>query len=174
MLSLQAVAVLNFGTTPSRRRRSCRDAPLKLAGITFPRTGWVRRDRVALALALSAIYRFTRFGLATRAVAENERGAALIGLSADRIGSGNWILATMLAGAAGILIAPISTVDPTSYTLFIVPALAAVLVARFQSFAIAAAAGLVLGMLQSEIIKLLGGRDVASPAGAARRRFRSS
>ncbi len=44
---------------------------------------------------------YTRFGLATRASAENERGAALIGLSANRIGAGNWILATMLAGIAG-------------------------------------------------------------------------
>ena len=51
----------------------------------------------------------------------------------------------MLAGIAGILIAPVSTVDPTSYTLFIVPALGVALVARFQSFAIAAAAGLALG-----------------------------
>jgi ABC-type branched-subunit amino acid transport system permease subunit len=39
--------------------------------------------------------------------------------------------------------------------LFIVPALAVALVARFQSFAIAAAAGLILGMLQSEVTKVI-------------------
>ena len=54
--------------------------------------------------------------------AENERGAALIGLSANRIAAQNWVIATRARRAvAGILIAPISTVDPTSYTLFIVP-----------------------------------------------------
>ncbi len=54
---------------------------------------------------------------------------------------------------AGILIAPIANLDPTSYTLFIVPALGA-LVGRFQSFWITALAGLALGMAQSEIVKL--------------------
>src|SRR5579875_859153 len=156
MLYLQAVAVLNFGTTEASTAPILPDSPIRIAGIDVP------GDRllltvitVVLAAVLWAIYRFTRFGLATRAVAENETGAMVIGLSANRTSGGNWIIATVLAGAAGILIAPISTVDPTSYTLFIVPALGAALVARFQSFAIAAAVGLGLGMLQSEILKLL-------------------
>jgi ABC-type branched-subunit amino acid transport system permease subunit len=157
MLYLQAVAVLNFGTTEASTSPILPDTPVKIAGIDVPADRlWLAAITIVLAAALWAIYRFTRFGLATRAVAENETGASVIGLSADRTSGGNWILATVLAGAAGILIAPISTVDPTSYTLYIVPALAAVLIARFQSFAIAAAVGLGLGMLQSEIIKVLG------------------
>jgi ABC-type branched-subunit amino acid transport system permease subunit len=156
MLYLQAVAVLNFGTTEASTSPILPDSPVRIGGIDVPADRlWLAAITVVLAAALWAIYRFTRFGLATRAVAENETGASVIGLSADRTSGGNWILATMLAGAAGILIAPISTVDPTSYTLFIVPALGAVLIARFQSFAIAAAVGLALGMLQSEITKLL-------------------
>lgn len=156
MLYLQAVAVLNFGTTETSTSPILPDSPIRIAGVDVPADRlWLAAITVALAAALWAIYRFTRFGLATRAVAENETGASVIGLSADRTAGGNWIIATVLAGAAGILIAPISTVDPTAYTLFIVPALGAVLVARFQSFAIAAAAGLAIGMLQSEITKLL-------------------
>src|SRR3954453_5590299 len=156
MLLLQAVAVLNYGTTAKSTPTILPSEPLQIAGITVPVDRfWFAGIMVALAAALAAVYRFTRFGLATRASAENERGAALIGLSANRIGAGNWVLATVLAGIAGILIAPVSTVDPTSYTLFIVPALGVALVARFQSFAVAAAGGLVLGMFQSEITKLL-------------------
>ena len=77
------------------------------------------------------------------------------------------MIATVLAGAAGILIAPIANLDPTSYTLFIVPALGVALVGRFESFWIIALAGLLLGMGQSEIIKL---QHVWTwlPAGAAR------
>jgi ABC-type branched-subunit amino acid transport system permease subunit len=157
MLALQAIAVLNYGTTAKSTPTILPAEPLSIAGITVPSDRlWFAGIVVVLAVVLAAVYRFTRFGLATRASAENERGAALIGLSADRIGAGNWVLATMLAGLAGILIAPVSTVDPTSYTLFIVPALGVALVARFQSFAVAAAAGLALGMLQSEVTKLLG------------------
>src|SRR3954464_2334050 len=156
MLALQAIAVLNYGTTPKSTPAILPSEPLEIAGITVPSDRlWFAAIVLVLAAALAAVYRFTRFGLATRASAENERGAALIGLSANRIGAGNWVLATVLAGIAGILIAPVSTVDPTSYTLFIVPALGVALVARFTSFAVAAFAGLALGMLQSEITKLL-------------------
>ena len=113
-----------------------------------------RRDRVSRSRS-ALIYRYTRFGLATRAGAENDRGAALTGISATRIASQNWVIATVLAGAAGILIAPVASLDPTSYTLFIVPALAAALVGRFESFWITALAGLLIGCFQSEINKLI-------------------
>src|SRR3954464_11246389 len=156
MLALQAIAVLNYGTTPKSTPAILPSEPLTIAGLTVPSDRlWFAGIVVVLAAVLAAVYRYTRFGLATRASAENERGASLIGLSADRIGAGNWVLATLLAGIAGILIAPVSTVDPTSYTLFIVPALGVALVAQFRSFAIAAAGGLVLGMFQSLVIKLL-------------------
>ena len=156
MLALQAIAVLNFGTTARSTPNILPADPLKIGSITVPSDRlWFAGIVVLLAAALAVTYRFTRFGLATRASAENEKGAALVGLSADRIAAGNWVLATLLAGVAGILIAPVSTVDPTSYTLFIIPALGCALVARFTSFAVAAAAGLVLGMFQSEITKLL-------------------
>src|SRR5579862_5613193 len=53
------------------------------------------------------------------------------------------------------MIAPVARLDPTSYTLFVVPALAAALIGRFQSFWITALAGLLLGCAQSEIEKLI-------------------
>jgi ABC-type branched-subunit amino acid transport system permease subunit len=156
MLLLQAVAVLNYGTTAKSTPTILPSSPLSIAGITVPVDRfWFAGIMVVIATTLALVYRYTRFGLATTATAENERGAALMGLSANRIGTGNWVIATVLAGIAGILIAPISTVDPTSYTLFIVPALGVALVAGFRSFAIVAIAGLVLGAFQSEMTKLL-------------------
>jgi ABC-type branched-subunit amino acid transport system permease subunit len=156
MLALQAIAVLNYGTTAKSTGAILPTEPIEIGNITVPSDRlWFAGIVVVIAAVLAVVYRRTRFGLATQASAENEEGAALVGLSADRIGGGNWIIATILAGVAGILIAPVSTVDPTSYTLFIVPALGVALVARFNSFAIAAGAGLALGMLQSFVIKLL-------------------
>src|SRR4051812_6483261 len=156
MLALQAIAVLNYGTTSRSTPAILPTEPIQIAGITVPSDRlWFAGVVIAIAILLSLVYKRTRFGLATRATAENEEGAALVGLSADRIGAGNWVIATVLAGIAGILIAPVSTVDPTSYTLFIVPALGVALVARFESFAVVAIAGLALGAFQSEITKLL-------------------
>jgi ABC-type branched-subunit amino acid transport system permease subunit len=156
MLSLQAIAVLNYSTEPVATNPIFPSSPLSISKITFPEdrlyfTGVVVVISVALALA----YRYTRFGLATRAGAENDRGAALTGISANRVAGQNWVIATVLAGAAGIMIAPVASLDPTSYTLFVVPALAAALVGRFQSFWITALAGLLIGCAQSEIEKLI-------------------
>src|SRR6185436_1467389 len=139
MLALEAIAVLNFSTQPVATNPIFPSSGLSLAGITFPEdrlyfTGVV----VVISVALALTYRFSRFGLATRAGAENDRGAALTGISANRVAGQNWVIATVLAGAAGIMIAPVASLDPTSYTLFVVPALAAALVGRFQSFWITA------------------------------------
>src|ERR1700759_4828697 len=156
MLGLEAIAVLNFSTQPVATNPIFPSSALSLAGITFPEdrlyfTGAV----VIIAVALALAYRFSRFGLATRAGAENDRGAALTGISANQIAGQNWIIATVLAGAAGILIAPVASLDPGSYTLFVVPALAAALIGRFQSFWLTALAGLLIGCAQSEITKLI-------------------
>lgn len=155
MLGLEAIAVLNYSTFAVSSPPILPDSPLHLGGLFVP------SDRLYLAgltvlvgIALAAVYRFTRFGLITRAAVENERGAALLGHSSSRIAAYNWVLATVLAAAAGILILPITTLDPGTYTLFIVPALGAALLARFRSFSVCVIAGLVIGMLQSELTKL--------------------
>ena len=104
-------------------------------------------------MVLWAVYRFTTFGIATRAVAESERGASLLGLSPDLIGAANWALGCMLAAFAGVMIAPLTTLDISPLTLLILPALAAALVGRFSSFGITAAVALLIGMIQSLLVR---------------------
>ncbi|MCW2866695.1 MAG: lptB 2 [Marmoricola sp.] len=112
---------------------------------------WFAGVIVALGLALTALIRFTRFGLATRAVAESERGALVTGLSPDRVAAVNWALSSIVAGLSGILIAPIVPLIPLSYTLFIIPALAAAMMGGFTRLGLAIGAGFAIGMLQSEL-----------------------
>jgi ABC-type branched-subunit amino acid transport system permease subunit len=154
-LFFEAVAVLNFGTTPLSAPPVLPSQPITLGNVTMPSDRLYLAGIVAVvAVALTLTFRHTRFGLATRAGAENEVGAALIGISPSWIAARNWMTATLLATVSGILITPISSLDPTSYTLFVVPALGAVLIGRFQSFWVTASAALLLGVLQSELIKL--------------------
>ena len=157
LLALQSIALLNYSTFAVSSPPILPDTPIHVAGLFVP------SDRLYLAgltilvgIVLAAVYRFTRFGRVTRAAVENERGAALLGHSASRIAAYNWVLATVLAAAAGILILPISTLNPGTYTLFIVPALGAALLGRFSSFGAVVAGGLGIGMLQSETVKLQG------------------
>lgn len=155
MLFFEAVAVLNFGTTSLATSAILPSSPIRVAGIAFPSDRLVLAGIViVVAGALALVYHWTKFGLATRASAENETGASLIGISPTGIAGRNWVIASFIATGSGILITPISSLDPSSYTLFVVPALGAALIGRFQSFWWTAGAGLGLGILQSELIKL--------------------
>jgi ABC-type branched-subunit amino acid transport system ATPase component/ABC-type branched-subunit amino acid transport system permease subunit len=70
-------------------------------------------------------------------------------LSVNRLSMINTLLASVMAGAIGVLAAQITTLDSQVLPLAIVPALAAALFADFTTFGIACVAGLLLGALQN-------------------------
>jgi branched-chain amino acid transport system permease protein len=158
LLTLQAIAIQRFGvggqSAPNVLPAGPSDVVRIFGGVVptdrFVLTGIV----VALTAALAAAYKYSRFGLATRAAAEDEAAADLSGLAPQTISVLNTTGAFVLAGALGILVAPTSQLDPTTLTLAVIPALGAALLARFTSFGIAAASGIVMGIIQSELIYL--------------------
>lgn len=155
MLTLQSLVELQFGTNAQTPPPILPTSAIRLGPqLVVPQDGVDIAGMVVVAgAALWAVFRFTRFGLATRAAAETEKGATLIGLRPGRIAGGNWMIASVLAGASGILLVQITALSPTVYTFLIVPALAVALVARFESFGLVVAAGFVLGMVESEVTK---------------------
>ena len=111
---------------------------------------------VVFAVALRLVFQRTRFGLSTRAAAENERGAVVLGFSPDRLAAINWVLATTITGLLGIFVASInSTIEPRILPALVVPALTAALVGGFSSFALTVVAAFLLGM-QKPLIDYLG------------------
>jgi ABC-type branched-subunit amino acid transport system ATPase component/branched-subunit amino acid ABC-type transport system permease component len=102
-----------------------------------------------LSVALWSLYRYTKFGLATTAAAENQRAASTIGISPDRVAVLNWSLGSGLAGFAAILVSPIVTLQVATMTNLVLAAMAAALVASFRSFPIAFAAGVAIGVGQT-------------------------
>jgi len=115
---------------------------------------WLAVAILVIAAAAALMFRHTRFGTATEAAAESEKGAYLTGLSPDKIAFSNWALSSVVAGLGGILIAPLVALNPVAYSLFIVPALAATLVGNFTSIWLTVIAGVVIGSLQAETINL--------------------
>lgn len=156
LLYIQELVRLRFpvaGAGVNSRRPVLPEDPVRLLGTAVSENRLLLVALVVVATAgLTALYRLTRFGLATRAAAGNEKGALLLGISPDRLGALNWAMASVLAGLAVILIEPIAGLDPTTTTLLVVPALAAALLGRLSSFVIAAAAGIGIGVLQSLIL----------------------
>jgi ABC-type branched-subunit amino acid transport system ATPase component/ABC-type branched-subunit amino acid transport system permease subunit len=167
LITLQSIAVLRYESTPKFVQS---DLPTDVWNISGDIV--ISADRVillgiaaALTLALWLLYRYTRFGLATSAVAENERAASSLGWSPDRIAVINWTLGCGLAGLAAILIVPIVTLQPAVLTNLVLAATAAALVAGFRSFPIAFAAGLAIGIAQTEVSRYVEqpGVDTAVP-----------
>jgi ABC-type branched-subunit amino acid transport system permease subunit len=157
-LYLFAMADLRFGTQGAALgspRPVLPADPVDIAGVVIPADRfWLAGLVLVTAGLLWALYRYTRFGLATRAAAESEKGAVLLGHSPVRLAAVNWMIAAVLAGGAVIVFAPIAGLNPSNTSLLIVPALAAALLAGFRSFWITALGGLAIGMLQSLLLQL--------------------
>ncbi|MGI9623254.1 MAG: ABC transporter permease [Acidimicrobiales bacterium] len=158
MLYLQSAAQLNFGSTLRTQDGFLPKGSWENALGFGGDIGWdriiVAGAAVVMGLVVTAIYRYTRFGLATRAADENEKGAALLGYSAQKLARANWVLSALMAGIAGILYVGIGTLNPVNYTLLVIPALGAALLGGLNSVALATVGGLALGMLQSSMVNM--------------------
>ena len=71
------------------------------------------------------LFRFTKLGLAMRAVADNPQSSSLSGLPVSRLLMVGWGLAAVLGALAGILVAPQLFISPTMLDFALVYALAA-------------------------------------------------
>jgi ABC-type branched-subunit amino acid transport system permease subunit len=98
--------------------------------------------------ALAAFFKYTKFGVAVRAAAENGESARLLGISADRVSAFTWALGTFMAGIAGLLISvQRGGLDVTTLsTGFLVYALASALVGGLTSLPGAMVGGMVVGL----------------------------
>jgi branched-subunit amino acid ABC-type transport system permease component len=158
---LQGAAVAQVGTATRRADAVLPDDLVELFGRPAPSDRfWLAAIVVIAGLAIAALYRFSLFGLSTRAAAEEPKGALLLGFSPVVLGVLNWMLGAALAAVVGVLISPISGVNPFNYSLFVVPALAAALAGRLRSIVVALVVGLALGMFEGLTVHLVARRQV--------------
>jgi sulfate-transporting ATPase len=105
---------------------------------------------VGLTVALWVFSRYTRLGLAISASAQNERVAATLGWSPERLSAITWTAGGALAGLAGILVAPLTGLTPSTFTLVVtISGLAAALLGGFSSFPLTLVGGLLIGVGES-------------------------
>ena len=156
LLTLQALAIQQFGiygdAAPNVLPAGSGDVLHIFGGIVPTDRIWLAVIVVVLTGILMAVYKYTHFGVATRAASENQPAASLSGLAPQTISTVNTMAAFVLAGLLGILVAPTSQLDPTTIPLAVIPALGAALIARFTSFGVAAGFGMLMGIIQSELI----------------------
>ena len=158
MLYLQAVALLNYGPAGRSPEGFVPKEPIfNFLGLgeNMPRLNlYLAGCAVIMGVAVWALLRFSRFGLATRAADENEKGASLLGYSPQRLAGLNWVLSALLAGIVGVLFVGSGSLDTTGYTQLIIPALGAALLGGLTSIPLATIGGLALGMFQAGMVEL--------------------
>lgn len=100
-----------------------------------------------LSAALYLFFRFTRLGVAMQAASQNQLAAYYVGIPVKRIFTLVWALSAAIAAMAGILVAPISLIDPMMGFIGI-KAFAAAIVGGFGSLPGAIVGGIVVGVAE--------------------------
>ncbi|MCU1483582.1 MAG: ABC-type transporter, integral rane subunit [Actinomycetia bacterium] len=102
-----------------------------------------------LSLALLVFLRFTRHGVATRAVVDRRELAELMAIDANRVSAQSWALGTFLAGLAGVLLAPRLLLDPSTLLLVVLGSYACAVGGRLSSLPLTYATAVGLSVLDS-------------------------
>jgi branched-chain amino acid transport system permease protein len=102
---------------------------------------------VILSGVLFAFFRYTRIGVAMQAASQNQLAAYYMGIPVKIIFSMIWAISAAVAAAAGVLLAPIATIDPNMGFIGL-KAFAAAVIGGFGSLPGALIAGLMLGAIE--------------------------
>jgi branched-chain amino acid transport system permease protein len=111
---------------------------------------------LVVAAALQFLFRATRGGTAMLAVVQNADAAQLMGINTRQFIIGSYAISGLLAGIAGILIAPLFTVSSTMGTLFGIKAFAVAILGGIGNAWGVVLAGLIYGIAEALITTAMG------------------
>ena len=97
--------------------------------------------------ALYALFRFTRLGIAMRAVVDDPDLLDIQGTSPSRVRRISWIIGSTFAALSGVLIVPLIGLEPIALTFLVVQAFGAAAIGFFASIPLAYLGGIVIGVV---------------------------
>ena len=119
---------------------------------------------VAMTVVTAVFLRFTKLGTAMRAMAGDREITAMLGVPVNRVLAVAWFGCGVLSGIAGLLLADMVALDPTTLTFLVISSVAAALIARLRSIIVTFFAAIVIGLVDSmatPIIQITNYRDMA-------------
>ncbi|MBA4741849.1 MAG: branched-chain amino acid ABC transporter permease [Azoarcus sp.] len=156
---LDNVVMFTFGKEPRSLSSPLAVTPLEVGGSglgVYPLQVLIPIVGLALAAALHFVSRRTRWGTAMLAVTQNRDAARLMGIPIRRTIAVAFALSTLLAGIAGVLIAPLFNVHSDMGTLFGLKAFAVAIVGGITSAWGVMIAGLLFGVAEALITATFG------------------
>jgi branched-chain amino acid transport system permease protein len=149
-IALQNLALVAFGSDFKSVAVPYQNASVRLGALSISvpyllAFGWA----VAVCAILFVILRRTDFGRAVRAVAANERAAAICGVNVSRVRMLSFGLGAALAALAGAVILPYAYVYPTIGQQYIVTMFTVAVLGGLGSVSGAVVGGFVVGITQA-------------------------
>ena len=146
---LRGVVVLIWGSEPLNFPAGMPMSVVYIAGVPFYPAQLCLIGALALLTFLAWLFlRFSRLGVAMRAVAAHETAALLAGISVERIHAIAWMLSSAIAAIAGVLFAINFKLAPDLWFQGL-KAFPAVILGGLDSVIGASVAGLIIGVIES-------------------------
>lgn len=146
---LVGITLVIWGNQPYSLPPFSGEAPFVFGGLRIPTQGvWLAAVAAAMIAALWLLLHKTTLGRALRACAENPVAAQLMGIDLPRMMLLSFGLAALIGSVAGVLVAPIMSLQFDTGQFFTIAGFIAVAIGGMGSFAGSIIGGLLLGVAQ--------------------------
>lgn len=146
---LRSLVMLLWGASPKKLDVGAADGVVRVLDVGL------RTSQIGVFVALLAaiagawiFFRRSRFGMAMRAVAADEKTARLMGISSARVQSVAWMASSALAGLGGVFFAVIYDLSPALYAIGL-KAFPATVLGGLDAVIGSASSGLVIGVVEN-------------------------
>ena len=147
--ALSGMGLLFFGPEGVRTKPFA-DAVFEVAGlIVNAQTLLIVAAAIIFSGLLFLVFDYTLLGKALRATAINRTGARLVGIRPATTGTIAYLLASLLAGISGVLIAPVTTIFYDSGFLIGLKAFVGAIIGAMASYPVTAVGAVMVGLLES-------------------------
>lgn len=154
---LDNTVLFTFGKEPRSLPSPLATKPVEILGTgIYPLQLVIPVVGIALAFAIRTVFRKTDLGRVLLAVAQNADAARLMGIDVRRTVACAFALSAVLAGIAGLLIAPLFSVSAELGTLFGLKAFAVAILGGIGSATGVILAGLLYGLVEAGVTATLG------------------
>lgn len=154
---LDNAMLFTFGKEPRSLPSSLAVSPVEILGTgIYPLQLLIPVVGLTVAVAIQTLFRRTDLGRVLLAVAQNADAARLMGIDVRRTVACAFALSALLAGAAGLLIAPLFSVSAEMGALFGIKAFAVAILGGIGSATGVVLAGLLYGLVEAGVTATLG------------------